>query len=108
MMSHPVSELGRRRTGNAPFVARSRRELLRHLQTIVVDVAPGWRDDESVVILVTDQRIGRAEIQNAYDELDLCAVEALVGDEDDHALVVPPGRRHVHDDRVEMPEKLPP
>jgi hypothetical protein len=78
-MSHPVSELGRRRTGNAPFVARSRRELLRHLQTIVVDVAPGWRDDESVVILVTDQRIGRAEIQNAYDELDehyrLCGIE---------------------------------
>jgi hypothetical protein len=61
------------------LVARSRRELLRHLQTIVVDVAPGWRDEESVVILVTDQRLGRAEVQRAFDELDerygLCGIE---------------------------------
>jgi hypothetical protein len=70
LVSHPVSELSRRRAGNAPLVARSRRELLRHLHTIVVDVAPAWRDDESAVILVTDRRIGPAEVEHAYDELD--------------------------------------
>jgi hypothetical protein len=69
-VSHPVSELSRRRAGSALLVARSRRELLRHLHTIVVDVAPAWRDDESAVILVTDQRLGRAEVEQAYDELD--------------------------------------
>jgi hypothetical protein len=95
-MSQPVSELRRRRARNTPFVARSRRELLRHLHTIIVEVAPGWRDDESAVILVTDARIGRSEVQRAYDELDekyrLCGVE-LRFDEPEIRLQAVCGRR---------------
>ena len=64
--------------GPEPVVARSRHELLLHMRTIVLHVAPGWAADGCTTILLTSTSLGHVDVQSAFDEIhEKCHVEGV-------------------------------
>ena len=60
------------------LAACSRQELLRHISTVVHDVAPRWGDEESVTILITSSVLDCADVEAAFDEIDeVCHIDGI-------------------------------
>jgi hypothetical protein len=79
----PASRPGR--AGSEPVVARSRHELLLHMRTVVLHVAPEWRAEGYATILLTSASLGRADVQAAFDEIhEKCHVEGVELSVDEH------------------------
>ena len=56
--------------GSVLLAACSRQELLQQLKSIVYNVAPLWGDEYSATIEITSPKLGRADVQAAFDEID--------------------------------------
>ena len=86
------------RAGSERAVARSRRELLLHMRTVVLHEAPGWRADGCATILLASTSLGVVDVQAAFDEIhEKCHVEGvdLCVDEHDGHLRATLSRAHV-------------
>jgi hypothetical protein len=63
-------KLKRRSRGYERLSAGSRQELFERICTVVLDIAPKWCEEDRAVIVVTNPRLSRADVQSVFDVVD--------------------------------------
>ena len=52
------------------FSAGSRQELFERICAVVLDIAPNWCEEDRAVIVITNPRLSRADVQSVFDMVD--------------------------------------
>jgi hypothetical protein len=77
-------------TGLEPLVALSRHELFQHLCTVVFDLAPGWEEGDSAIVVVASPPLTRADVRSIFDQIrekyHVVGIEVFLDEPDDEPL----------------------
>jgi hypothetical protein len=63
-------KLKRRLRRNERLYARTRQDLVERICTVVLDIAPNWCEEDRAVIVITNPRLSRADVQSVFDMVD--------------------------------------